>query len=38
MNKTSENPGVGAAFQKAVARWFEQHYDKEFILEKKIEQ
>ena len=36
MNKNSENPGVGAAFQKAVARWLEQQFDKEFILEKKI--
>ena len=36
MNKNSENPGVGSAFQKAVARQFEQHYDKEFILEMKI--
>lgn len=36
MNKNSENPGVGAAFQNAVAHWFEEQYDKEFILEKKI--
>lgn len=36
MNKNSENPRVGAAFQKAVASWFEEQYDKEFIIEKKI--
>ena len=36
MNSNSENPGVGAAFQKKVAGWFANAYHKEFVLEKKI--
>lgn len=36
MNSNSENPVVGAKFQKMVAEWFRSHYKKEFSLEKKI--
>ena len=37
MRKNSENPGVGAAFQKSVADRIQRDYDKGFILEKKIQ-
>lgn len=36
MNSNSDNPKVGAAFQKAVAEWFQNEYKKPFVLEKKI--
>ena len=36
MNSNSENPSVGAAFQKKVAEWFANKYHKGFGLEKKI--
>ena len=32
----SEHPYIGAIFQKEVAKWFEDHYEKRFLLEKKI--
>ena len=36
MNSNADNPRVGAAFQNEVAKWFENKYHKEFILERKI--
>jgi len=36
MNSNSENPVVGARFQKMVAEWFRDHYKIVFVLEKKI--
>ena len=36
MNSNSENPKVGAEFQKSVAQWYKNKYHKNFILEKKI--
>lgn len=36
MHSNSENPHVGASFQKAVKEWFEEKYKKPFKLEKKI--
>ncbi len=36
MSNNSENPVKGANFQKAVAGWFKNTYDKDFILEQKI--
>ena len=35
MNTNSDNPRVGAAFQKRVADWLNRKYHKEFTLEKK---
>lgn len=32
----SDNPKIGAAFQKQVQIWLQKHYQKEFVLEKKI--
>ena len=37
MNKNSENPKVGAQFQRNVALWLERNLRKEFVLEKPIE-
>lgn len=36
MRKNSENPGVGAAFQRAVCDWFVNNRGGSFVLEKKI--
>ncbi len=36
MNSNSENPVVGANFQKEVAQWFSEKYNRSFIIEKKI--
>lgn len=36
MNRNSENPKVGAQFQRKVASWLERNLRKEFILEKPI--
>ena len=36
MNKNSENPKVGKAFQIAVKEWFEEAYTIPFELERKI--
>ena len=36
MNSNSDNPRVGASFQRNVEDWFANKYHKEFILEKKI--
>ena len=36
MRKNSENPGVGASFQKAVCEWFINNHGCNFVLEKKI--
>lgn len=32
----SENPEVGASFQRKVADWFRYEYQKDFVIEKKI--
>lgn len=32
----SDNPRNGAVFQRQVLEWFQEHYQKEFELEKKI--
>ena len=32
----SDNPRIGALFQKQVLEWFREQYNTEFILEKKI--
>ena len=32
----SDNPKIGAAFQKQVQIWFQNYYQKNFVLEKKI--
>ena len=31
-----DNPIIGAEFQEQVRKWFEDHYDKPFVSEKKI--
>ena len=36
MRKNSENPGAGAAFQKAVCNWFIENRRGSYVLEKKI--
>ena len=36
MNLNSDNPRVGASFQRKVADWFRGEYNKSFIVEKKI--
>ena len=36
MNKNSENPRVGKAFQIAVKEWFEEAYTQSFEIEHKI--
>ena len=36
MNKNSDNPRVGKAFQIAVKEWFDEAYDRTFSLEQKI--
>ena len=36
MNLNSDNPGVGAYFQRKVADWFRYEYQKGFVIEKKI--
>ena len=36
MHSNSDNPKVGAKFQKKVAEWFENEYHKRYVLEKKI--
>ena len=32
----SDNPHNGAVFQEQVKKWFEEHYHRTFVLEKKI--
>lgn len=36
MYNNADHPRMGAVFQKRVKQWFEEHYQKDFIMEKKL--